>query len=168
MRAAGFLLLAAIVAGVAILAWKAYEEPRIRACHACLRQIPPETRTVVELEGRKELVCCPACWLTLRRGGAQVELVQLTDYQTQHSLAPEKAFFVVGSDVNLCRARPLEINPDKQPMIEHSDRCAPSILAFANEQAARQFVSQHGGQLMRLKELSRRGLETAVSQQSKP
>jgi hypothetical protein len=80
--------------------------------------------------------------------------VEFTDHLDGAAIRPKDAFFVRASDVNPCLRHDAALTADKQPLHTHFDRCAPSILAFRDESAARGFAEQHGGQFLRFGELA--------------
>jgi nitrous oxide reductase accessory protein NosL len=61
---------------------------------------------------------------------------------------------VKGSDVNMCAQAHEMIDADKRPADVHYDRCAPSILAFAQEGEAIQFSREHGGTVHSFREVA--------------
>ena len=94
------------------------------------------------------LFCCPACALTAHdQNGKAVRVVELTDYETNAALSPDRAYVVRGSDVNPCAQSDGPVGPDKQPTVVHFDRCSPSLLAFATGQSAASFAREHGGEV---------------------
>jgi hypothetical protein len=113
------------------------------------------TRTVGEFEGKREVFCCPACALTAhRQSGHAVRVLRFTDFETGAPLDPQRAVLVRDSDQNLCmHAHPM-IDQEKQAQSTHFDRCSPSILAFASEQAAAKFAAAHGGHVESFQTLS--------------
>lgn len=83
-----------------------------------------------------------------------MEITELTGFQTGEALKPAGAYLVRNSDVNPCKTHETAVSADKQPMHSHFDRCAPSILAFHNEAAARAYAAQHGGQVLPFADLA--------------
>jgi hypothetical protein len=112
-------------------------------------------RTVAIFEGRQEAFCCPACALTEhRQTGRAVRVVRFTDFDTGAAVPPERAFLVRDSDLNMCAHRHVMMGADKHASGEHFDRCSPSIVAFASDEAAARFVDAHGGRVVRFPELA--------------
>lgn len=117
-----------------------------RVCAVCQRPVHERTKTVGEFEGKREVFCCPACALTAhRQSGHPVRVLRFTDFETGARIDPERAVLVSDSDQNLCMRAHLMIDQEKQAHSTHFDRCSPSILAFASEQAAERFTAVHGG-----------------------
>jgi len=69
-------------------------------------------------------------------------------------LSPNDAYVVKGSDVNMCAQAHEIIDADKRPADVHYDRCAPSLLAFAQEREAIQFSREHGGTVLPFREVA--------------
>ncbi|MFB3153314.1 MAG: hypothetical protein ACE10I_02445, partial [Candidatus Acidiferrales bacterium] len=84
------------------------------------------------------------------------------DYVTGRPLAPFDAYFVDGSRVEVCTAPRLKLDEMRTAYVRLFDRCGPSLLAFAREEEARDFIARFGGRLQRLDAL----LRLAASQQS--
>ncbi len=61
---------------------------------------------------------------------------------------------VKGSDVNMCMPTRDVIDADKRAADVHYDRCAPSILAFAQRSDAADFAREHGGQVLSFKDIA--------------
>ena len=141
---------------MAYLGWRTYTSAEASVCYACNRPLHAVTKTVAELDGKRELFCCPACALTAaRQRGDKLKFVELTDYVSHGPLDPAKAFLVRGSNVNPCTQHEAEhmLDQDMQPVPLQFDRCAPSILAFADAQLAEEFATTHGGVLTRVSDL---------------
>lgn len=124
-------------------------------CRICRREIHAQSRAVIELEGRREPVCCVRCALTLARQQAvAVRLVEVNDYVTQRPIRPAAAFYVEGSQVVLCeKHEPLLFDPTKHPYGRVFDRCEPSVYAFARRDEAETFAARQGGVVRTLAEL---------------
>ena len=119
-----------------------------QVCAVCRRPVQERTRTVGEIESRRDVFCCPACALTAhRQSGRQVHVLRFTDFDTGAKLAPERAFLVSDSDLNLCARAHVVLDDARQPHAAHFDRCSPSILAFATKEAAATFAASHGGKV---------------------
>ena len=153
------LKVAAILADVLLLAagtgaWYMLRGRPAAFCQIDGRPIHAPMRTLVEVNGKRIYTCCPRCPLTLEsQTGAKVRLVEVTDYITGRQIPASQAYFVDGSDVEICstpRARP---QGEQLPYERMFDRCAPSLIAFADEGQTRAFMAQHGGVLRRLGEL---------------
>ena len=118
-------------------------------CYACKRPIHEHSRTVAFENGRSRVFCCPACALSERaQTGKPIAVTRLTAYLTGEPLAPENAYVVRGSDVNMCIRTQDIVSADKRPADLRYDRCAPSIYAFAQQSEAVRFAREHGGEVM--------------------
>lgn len=123
-------------------------------CSVCQRMIHTEARAVIEVDGRRQPVCCVRCALTLEQQQHKpVRLVEVTDYVSRRPLAPAAAYYVEGSAVVLCERHEPLLGEEKQPYARVFDRCVPSLYAFARREEAEAFAAANGGTLRRLPEL---------------
>ena len=107
------------------------------------------------VNGRLRLFCCPACALSEHeQQGTPIKVTQLTSFLTGATLSPDNAYVVKGSDVNMCAETPGIITAEKRPVDVRYDRCAPSLLAFAERSEAVAFVREHGGEVLPFKEVA--------------
>ena len=67
-------------------------------------------------------------------------------------MSPNDAYVVKGSDVNMCAHVHEIIDANKRAADVHYDRCAPSLIAFAQEREAIQFSREHGGTVLPFRE----------------
>jgi hypothetical protein len=147
------VVIVAVVLGVAGL--KAFRGSSTEKCYACSRLIHAHSRTVALVNGRSRLFCCPACALSEHeQEGKPVKVMQLTSFLTGATLSPDSAYIVKGSDVNMCAMTHEIMTSDKRPADVHYDRCAPSLLAFAQRSEAVEFVGEHGGKVLPFKEVA--------------
>ena len=145
------ILLALLVAvgGGIYTAWQWREGSRSASCRVCQRHLHAGSQVVALWQERQEAFCCPTCAVTLgRQAGQAVTVVELTDFETGSRIAPDEAYVVQGSDVNLCLQHPMLTDSQKQPASMQFDRCSPSVLAFSSQQAAETFRQEHGGRLL--------------------
>jgi hypothetical protein len=142
---------AAVVAGAMLGGYWLVLRDTSQLCAACHRNINAKARAVVEVDGRREQVCCVRCGLTIERQEHQpVRLVEVTDYDSGKGLAPDAAYYVEGSSVMLCAHHEGAIDQSKQPFEMIFDRCMPSVFAFSSIEAARAFASNNGGVVLPL------------------
>jgi hypothetical protein len=133
--------------------WRTFRSNGTLECYACKRPIHDHSKTVAFADGRSRLFCCPACALSEHeQTGKPVTITRLTSFLTGEPLAPENAYVVRGSDVNMCIRDRGIIDADKRPAGLHFDRCEPSLYAFAQLGEASQFARQHGGEVMLFRE----------------
>lgn len=145
------ILLALLVAvgGLIYTAWQWRDASRSESCGVCERHLHAGSQVVALQQGRKEAFCCPSCAVTLgSQAGQAVTVVELTDFETGSRIAPDEAYVVQGSDINLCQQHPMLTDSQKQPASMQFDRCSPSVLAFSSQQAAETFRREHGGRLL--------------------
>ena len=148
------LLLCGIAAAVSYAGWTVYRNNRTEYCEFSGRPIHPQTKTVVLMDGEKKTTCCPACVLTERaQTGKKIQFIELTDFATGKALAPEDAYVVRGSAVNMCITERTFLEADRQPVPLEFDRCMPSLVAFAQREVAERFVQENGGTLIPFQEL---------------
>lgn len=150
-----FGLVALVVFAVALgwLGWMIYAPSLVQSCDACDRPLHSQTRTVALVDNRREVFCCPACALTTRQTGKVVKVSELSDYETGKPLAPRDAYVVAGSAVNLCVRKSALMGLDKRIIPLVFDRCNPSVIAFALQEAAGKLSQEQGGTLRRFEEL---------------
>ena len=157
-RARDFAIFAIVV--VAALAmgyagWRVYVQTQPEQCFACQRPIHAHSRTVAFTKGSSRLFCCPACALSeQRQEGKAVQVTELTAFLTGAKLSPNDAYVIKGSDVNMCAQAHQLIDANKRQADVHYDRCAPSLLAFAQEREAIQFSREHGGTVHPFREVA--------------
>jgi hypothetical protein len=127
-------------------------------CPICYRHIHHEAQVVMKMEGRDQRVCCVNCARTVGwQAGRRVSLIEVYDFATGRPLQPESAYYVEGSEVIFCEVAGPLVGQSKQPYERTFDRCEPSVFAFARLEDAREFVTQHGGQLMGIEQVMREG-----------
>lgn len=143
------LALLVVFGGLTYTAWQWGEGSKSDSCRVCQRHLHEGSQVLALREGGQEAFCCPTCAMTFgRQAGQAVTVVELTDFETGSRLAPEKAYVVQGSGVNLCRQHPVLTDSQKQPASMQFDRCSPSVLAFSSQRAAEAFRKEHGGKLL--------------------
>jgi hypothetical protein len=149
------IAIVAVVALAGYVGWRAYQRTQPEQCYACQRLIHSHSRTVATDKGRSRLFCCPACALSeQRQEGAAVRVTELTAFLSGAKLSPDNAYVVKGSDINMCAQAHEMVDADKRPADVHYDRCAPSLLAFAQEREAIQFSREHGGTVLPFREVA--------------
>lgn len=145
---------AGLVCVLAVLAlgyagWKTFARADADQCYACQRPIHAHSRTVALVDGHPRFFCCPACALSQHQQmGEPVRITELTSFLTGKTLSPDNAYLVRASDVNMCERTREVLDSDKQPADLQYDRCAPSLLAFAQRSEAVRFAREHGGEVM--------------------
>ena len=144
----------ALVAALAAGGTWVLQRTQPETCRVCQRAIHAEARAVIEVDGKREPVCCARCALTLQQQEHRpVRLVEVTDYVSRASLAPESAYFVEGSRVILCEKHEPLLDQTKHPYPRVFDRCVPSLYAFARREEAEAFAQENGGTVRRLPEV---------------
>ena len=148
----GILLVAVVAFGGY---WLVTRTARVE-CAVCRRDIPSRSKAVIELNGKREALCCVRCGLTgARQRGQGFRLLEVTDYVSLRPLRPEGAYYVEGSRIVLCSKHEHRLDPSKHPEIPVFDRCEPSIFAFARRQDAEAFAAANGGAVRGLSEILR-------------
>lgn len=138
----GILIVAAVAGGGYFLQKRAVPN----TCRICQRELHPEARVVMEVDGQRQAVCCTHCVLTqARQIGKSIRLVEVTDYVSRRPLRPENAFYVEDSKLVLCDLHKPFVNESKQPYDRVFDRCVPGIYAFARREDAEAFARDNGG-----------------------
>ena len=140
----GVLLLA--ILGYA--GWRTFSYSNPDECYVCKRPIHAHSKTIAIANGHARLFCCPACALSQHeQAGKPIQVTQLTSFLNGKALAPEDAYVVKGSNVNTCERTQALIQADKRSADLRYDRCAPSLIAFAQRDEALQFAREHGGEV---------------------
>jgi hypothetical protein len=143
-----------VLAGIGYGAWHYVTERSAQFCRACLRPVHAHMKTVAMIDGKRANYCCPACAMSEhQQSGKPVDIVELTDYLDGKTLKPKDSFVVRNSDLNPCLDHHPAVGENSQPLQAHYDRCAPSILAFADRDSAMAFAGKHGGQVMKFSEM---------------
>lgn len=151
----GVVILLILAGGLIYTAWKLQVASKSALCRICHRHLHGGSEVIVLWNEKREAFCCPTCASTFRRQeGRAVKVVELTDFKTGLKVAPEDAYAVKGSNVNLCRQHPVLMDSQKQTAPMGYDRCSPGILVFSNLPAAKQFQQEHGGRLLRFQDLA--------------
>ncbi len=83
-----------------------------------------------------------------------VKVVELTDFESGFKVAPEDAYVVQGSNINLCMQQRMLMDSQKQSSSIGFDRCSPGILVFSNRRSAEGFQREHGGKLLHFQALA--------------
>ncbi|MFQ5662967.1 MAG: hypothetical protein ACE5HL_03965 [Terriglobia bacterium] len=144
----------AAIAAVSVGAWRALYSRPPAFCELSGRPIYSNMHTLVTVNGRARHACCARCALVLAtQTDQQIEILEVTDYVTGRSLPVGEAYFVDGSQVEVCSPPRLRGDESRTPYVRLFDRCSPSLLAFADEEQARAFIADHGGRLKRLEEV---------------
>ncbi|MBI4518080.1 MAG: hypothetical protein HY699_19930 [Deltaproteobacteria bacterium] len=158
----GALLVAGVTAGVAVpLAWRWWTASPRGYCPVCRRHEHKESLVKFQAEGERVTeVCCLSCALTYgRQTSKAVTILSVTDHDSGKPLDPDGVTFVVGSNVSPCTHDAEQLRMEGETVPVHWDRCMPSILAFASQEAAGGFQRRHGGALRGLEELKQQAAE---------
>ncbi len=147
-------LVAVIALAVGYAGRRVYLRTQPEQCYACQRPIHAHSRTVALAKGASRLFCCPACALSEQsQEGKAVRVTELTAFTSGAKLSPNNAYVVKGSDVNMCAHAHEIVDANKRASGIHYDRCAPSLIAFAQEREAIQFSREHGGTVLPFREV---------------
>ena len=150
------VFMAGVVIALALGGWWLVRQHEARVCPFSGRVIHKQARAYVTIGGRNYETCCLRCALIeAEQTGKRLRVREIADFDTGRMLDPQKAWYVEGSDVNLCmRTTRSAQNPSGHGVyLRAFDRCSPSVYAFHDEQHARAYMAQHGGVLKRLKDL---------------
>ena len=150
-RAVAVLLAFGLGVAVALVTSGCRRAPAV--CALCQMAIPAGTAATVVVDGERRQVCDPRCALThQQQTGAPAALVTATDFETGEPLAPERTFFLTGSEMAPDAGR--EVLPGRmEPVYREWHRCLPSVLAFRSRAAAARYQERHGGVVQTLSEL---------------
>ncbi|MCW5979784.1 MAG: hypothetical protein KIT09_17015 [Bryobacteraceae bacterium] len=137
------------IAGLSYAGWRIVHAKSLETCSVCRRSAHAPTRAIGVDGGRQTVFCCPSCARSeVRQSGGGIGLKELTDYPTQRPLEPSASYLVAGSDLTPCLHHHAHLDEHKQPLVKHFDRCTPSVIAFANRNAAIAFAREHGGRVL--------------------
>jgi len=145
----GSLLLVAVAGGM-YFAYRRIVVPR-QQCDICGRGIHAgHEATLLMKDGTKLNACCPRCALhRLEHGLPEPAQVVVTDRATGQKIRAQDAVYVEGSAEISCL--PESATPPREPGVGYDtvyDRCLPSLIAFKDEAAAREFAGAHGGRIL--------------------
>ena len=155
----GLIAVLAILGGT----WYFVSQRSAKACPFSGREIHPQTRAAVMIGGKKYETCCVRCAIIeAQQTGKPLKVLEVADFETSRLMDPNNAWFVEASAVNMCmRMSPAAEGPSRESVyLRGFDRCSPSVMAFSNEQHARDFIAQHGGALKRLNDLESEATST--------
>ncbi len=144
------LVFLAVVGGTAYFTNRHFVQTS-QQCSICGRAVHADHESTVELkDGTSIHACCPRCALhyELHESGRITRLL-VDDRATGQRLDARKAWYVEGSDDRSCV--PASEMPPREPGVGYDrtyDRCLPSLVAFKDESAARQFVMAHSGRIL--------------------
>ncbi len=160
MQKKAFIYALGLVVGVGLFAG-GYQIVKARSeasCGICQRHINKRARVVVEIGGRKRVVCCAHCARTEgQQENKPVRFLEVTDYPTGQALNPQDAWFVDGSRVMACEHKMSMTDESKREEQMVFDRCSPGTFAFRDRKMADAFVEENGGTVMRLAEFMGEG-----------
>lgn len=124
-------------------------------CQVCQREECTGLAFRVTLEdGRRVQTCCPRCGLHyLKTANAPARQIQASDFGSGKWIDAKTALYVEDSDVSHCAGK--EVRRDQFGCCYYKgfDRCLPSLIAFADAEAAAKFQQRHGGKLVRFEKL---------------
>ena len=147
-----------VAGGLSLGGYQIVKQRSEASCGICQRHINKRARVVVEIGGRKRVVCCAHC---ARTEGQQerkpVRFLEVTDYPTGEKLDPQIAWFVDGSRVMACEHRMAVTDEAKHAQQVVFDRCSPGTFAFRDRNTADAFVAENGGTVMSLADFTREG-----------
>jgi nitrous oxide reductase accessory protein NosL len=146
---AGLVLLLA-VAGSGYYGYRHFILAR-QDCDICGRPVHSAHESTLLLKnGEKAHTCCTRCALHYDQNHpGQVADLLVMDHSSGKTVDAQKALFVEGSEEHECV--PASETPPREPGVEYErtfDRCVPSLVAFSDEPAARDFMTQRGGHLL--------------------
>lgn len=141
--------------------WQWWMAPPRGYCPICHRHEHGNSGVTLAVKDEGVIeTCCLSCALSYgRQTSKPVTVVSVTNHETGKPLAPDRATFVVGSDVTPCTHDAKQLRIDGEAVPVQWDRCLPSILAFAARAPAEIFQQQHGGTLRSFQELQQQAAD---------
>jgi hypothetical protein len=145
----GFLLVGIVGAG-GYFSYRYFVLPS-HECEICGRAVHSAHYSAVVLKsGRQIEACCPRCAMHYELSmPGQVAHLSVSDNASGRAIEAQTAHYVEGSDQQPCMSASEQA--PREPGVEYDlkfDRCLPSLIAFQDEAAARDFQGQHGGRLL--------------------
>jgi len=118
-------------------------------CWVCDREIHAGVLATITLaDGKRVHACCPRCALHYQAETRnRASRIEVTDFAGGRVLPLAAAWLVEGSDATPCLHHPPVEAETRSPLKVCYDRCMPSLIAFASGDAARAFMTDHGGTL---------------------
>lgn len=102
-------------------------------CAMCGKPNSERTVFIVSLENSEQKrACCVHCGLMIQSQNKNVWQSLTTDYLHGHKISANQAFYLLGSDLNIC--------------------CVPSILSFGSQKEAEKFRKGFGGSIANMDE----------------
>jgi len=149
-KATTVLLSALFLIAIALGGYWILRETKQERCPICERSIHPHSSAVVAIAGKRVRVCCIRCGITHNfQVGQPGQIVEVTDFLSDRSMRPERAFYVEGSEVSMCDPHGSSlVDETKHTYGRIFDRCEPSTYAFAKRQDAESLVQKSGGKLL--------------------
>lgn len=157
MRARNIALVGVLVlaVGAAIYGWyRVIFRPQPTACGYCSRPLHANLSVVAEIDGKRAKVCCAQCAITeANQLHKPVKLIEVHDYPSGKSIAPEHAWYVSGSRAMACNHDMMHMGEMKDMQDLAFDRCSPGIFSFANRSDAEAFSTKNGGMVLSFAQL---------------
>lgn len=105
-------------------------------CVMCGKPVSQRTVFIVKFEnGEEKRACCAHCGLMMQSREKNVWQSFTTDCLYGHMISAGLAYYLIGSEVNIC--------------------CVPSVLTFVSKQEAEKFQIGFGGQLLNMNDAVR-------------
>ncbi len=102
-------------------------------CAMCGKPNSERTVFIIGFEnGEQKRACCVHCGLMIQSQTKNVWQSLTTDYLHGHKISANQAFYLLGSDLNIC--------------------CVPSILSFGSQKEAEKFRKGFGGSIANMDE----------------
>jgi len=154
-KKAGLAVFALVALGLLALGgYQLKQSQNPQVCGFCHRPLQDRLWVIAEIGGQRRRVCCPQCAVSeARQEQRAVRLLMVHDYTSGREIDPQQAWYVNDSRAVACSHDSMRMDEMKHAETLAFDRCSPGAFAFANQQDAETFVSQNGGQLLRLEQL---------------
>jgi hypothetical protein len=121
-----------------------------RTCAVCQRTIEPHWAFKAVLRNGKtvETCCCRCGFRYVMTSHEPVRAMWATDFVTGRWGPAQDAVYVSGSRLSHCAPTGLQRDGLGCCYLKTFDRCLPSLVAFDDQDEARKFQHQYGGQIM--------------------
>lgn len=103
------------------------------SCDMCGKTVSQRTIFTVKFKhGEMKTACCAHCGLMLHSNEKDAWQSLTADFLYGHMISAEQAYYLIGSQVNVC--------------------CVPSLLSFGSKEDAQKFQRGFGGKVAKLRE----------------
>ncbi len=145
----------ALIALVALLAYRHVGTESAKVCALCERTIHPGMSFRLSTEEGTLRACCPRCGMhyTHQHSGAVTQALA-TDVNTMEQIPAESAYYVEGGRLEYCTLHQEAVRRTEQSgtVVRRFDRCLPNLVAFETRADAEAYRSRYSGRVLEYEE----------------